>query len=94
MHPPRRAVIIHLDGSDGSLPEPGADVVDGDAVIGHITRVARHHELGPIGIGLVKRKASSEDVVVRGIEGPVAARTQQLTSPEAGAARRQGLRSR
>ena len=93
-HPPRRAVIFHLDGSDGSLPELGADVVDGDAVIGQITRVARHHELGSIGIGLVKRKASSEDVVVRGIDGPVAARTQQLTSPEAGAARRQGLRSR
>lgn len=36
-HPPRRLAMLHLDGSDSVLPEPGAEVhvVDGHDVDGH-----------------------------------------------------------
>jgi folate-binding protein YgfZ len=77
--PPRRLVFLHLDGSGHTLPERGAEVeVDGRAV-GRMTSVARHHELGPIALAVVKRNtpldavctvaglsASQEEIVQRG----------------------------
>lgn len=53
--PPRRLVLLHLDGSGHLLPEPGAAVLVGGAAVGAVTSVARHHELGPIALALVKR---------------------------------------
>ena len=54
--PPRRLVLLHLDGSENTLPAVGSDLVttDGKAV-GFVGTSARHHELGPIALGLVKR---------------------------------------
>ena len=53
--PPRRLVRLHLDGSADALPEPGAPLeLDGRAV-GFVGGSARHYELGPIALGLVKR---------------------------------------
>jgi tRNA-modifying protein YgfZ len=58
--PPRRLVFLHLDGSEVHLPAHGAPVrvaedgEDGRAV-GFITSSARHWELGPIALALVKR---------------------------------------
>lgn len=57
--PPRRLVMLHLDGSGHLLPAPGSDVLAGDRRVGHLTSVARHHELGPIGLALVKRNLDS-----------------------------------
>lgn len=91
-HPPRRAVMFHLDGSAGLLPEPGAVARDGDTVIGYLSRAARHHELGPIGIGVVRRSVSVEDVAVEVGDELVPARIETLTSPAAGATRREALR--
>lgn len=54
-HPPRRLVLLHLDGSDALLPGPGGAVLHGGAVVGAVTSSARHHELGPIALALVKR---------------------------------------
>ena len=52
--PPRRLVRLHLDGSADALPEPGSALeLDGRAV-GFVGGTARHYELGPIGLGLVK----------------------------------------
>jgi len=93
-HPPRRAVLFHLDGSEGVLPEPGADVRDGDTVIGFLTRAARHYEWGPIGIGLVKRNVSAEHVSISAEGQELSARIDSLTSPTAGATRREALRRR
>ena len=60
--PPRRLVFLHLDGSGHTLPERGAEVeVDGRAV-GRLTSVARHHELGPIALAVVKRNAPLDAV--------------------------------
>ena len=53
--PPRRLVALHLDGSGHLLPARGSDVVLDERPVGRLTSVARHHELGPIGLALVKR---------------------------------------
>ncbi|KOT95297.1 YgfZ/GcvT domain-containing protein [Streptomyces rimosus] len=58
--PPRRLVFLHLDGSEVHLPPHGAPVrlaADGPEgrQLGFITTSARHHELGPIALALVKR---------------------------------------
>jgi tRNA-modifying protein YgfZ len=61
--PPRRLVMLHLDGSGHQLPGPGTDVLDGDRRVGHLTSSARHHELGPIALALVKRNLATEVVL-------------------------------
>ncbi|WP_030812668.1 YgfZ/GcvT domain-containing protein [Streptomyces sp. NRRL S-337] len=58
--PPRRLVFLHLDGSEVHLPPHGAPVrlaADGEEgrQLGFVTTSARHHELGPIALALVKR---------------------------------------
>ncbi|WP_344101371.1 folate-binding protein [Myceligenerans crystallogenes] len=69
--PPRRLVFLHLDGSSHLIPEPGAEVrvrpADAAAasgapgkVIGTLTSVARHHELGPIGLAVLKRSVPED----------------------------------
>ncbi|WP_125776328.1 YgfZ/GcvT domain-containing protein [Antribacter gilvus] len=66
--PPRRLVMLHLDGSGHLLPEPGAEVrlrAEGDdpasgKVVGTLTSMARHHELGPIGLAVVKRSVPDD----------------------------------
>ncbi|GAA0333692.1 folate-binding protein [Streptomyces blastmyceticus] len=61
--PPRRLVFLHLDGSEVSLPGHGTPVrlaSDGPEgrALGFITTAARHHELGPIALALVKRNVA------------------------------------
>ncbi|MEU0845562.1 glycine cleavage T C-terminal barrel domain-containing protein [Streptomyces sp. NPDC005962] len=58
--PPRRLVFLHLDGSEVKLPGHGAPIrlaADGaeGRQLGFVTSSARHHELGPIALALVKR---------------------------------------
>jgi len=53
--PPRRLVFLHLDGSGHTLPERGAEVEADGRVVGRLTSVARHHELGPIALAIIKR---------------------------------------
>ncbi|GGX47676.1 CAF17-like 4Fe-4S cluster assembly/insertion protein YgfZ [Streptomyces fructofermentans] len=58
--PPRRLVFLHLDGSEVHLPPHGAELRLADdgpdgRRIGFVTTSARHHELGPIALALVKR---------------------------------------
>jgi tRNA-modifying protein YgfZ len=69
--PPRRLVMLHLDGSGHQLAAPGADVLDGERRVGHITSSARHHELGPIALALVKRNLAPDAVLL--VEGTSAA---------------------
>jgi len=58
--PPRRLVMLHLDGSGHGLPEQGAEVLLEDRKVGFVTTAARHHELGPIALALVKRNTPAE----------------------------------
>ena len=55
--PPRRLVLLHLDGvSTDALPTPGTPVstVDGREV-GFVGTAVRHHELGMVALALIKR---------------------------------------
>ncbi len=55
--PPRRLVLLHLDGvTTDELPTPGSPVttVDGRAV-GFVGTAVRHFELGPVALAVVKR---------------------------------------
>jgi folate-binding protein YgfZ len=74
--PPRRLVQLHLDGSDSALPAHGDPVeLDGRA-IGFVTTSARHHELGPMALALIKR-STPEDAAL--LAGGVAASQQSLS---------------
>jgi len=53
--PPRRLTLLHLDGSENRLPEVGSELRQGEKVVGFVGTSARHHELGPIALALVKR---------------------------------------
>ncbi len=53
--PPRRLTLLHLDGSENRLPAGGADVLLGEKVVGYVGSSARHHELGPIALAVLKR---------------------------------------
>jgi tRNA-modifying protein YgfZ len=60
--PPRRLVFLHLDGSGHTLPARGTEVEADGRVVGRLTSVARHHELGPIALAVVKRNTALEAV--------------------------------
>jgi tRNA-modifying protein YgfZ len=46
---------LHLDGSDNRLPTRGAELLSNGKSVGFVGTSARHHELGPIALGMVKR---------------------------------------
>ena len=72
--PPRRLVLLHLDGGAEILPRHGDAVWHGDREVGWIGSAARHFELGPIATAVVKRGlAVDATLVVRTAEGDVAA---------------------
>ena len=54
--PPRRLVLLHLDGTAEELPGHGAVVTDGDKVVGWVGSSARHYLLGPIALAVVKHR--------------------------------------
>jgi len=60
--PPRRLVFLHLDGSGHTLPGRGVDVEADGRVVGRLTSVARHHELGPIALAVIKRNTPLDAV--------------------------------
>ncbi|MBT3164558.1 folate-binding protein YgfZ [Streptomyces sp. Vc74B-19] len=69
--PPRRLVFLHLDGSEVHLPVPGTELrlaADGEdgRKIGFITTSARHHELGPVALALVKRNVPVDAPLLAG----------------------------
>jgi folate-binding protein YgfZ len=78
--PPRRMVLLHLDGSRERLPAPGADVVRDGRSIGRLGTAVHHFELGPIALAVVKRATpDGETVQVVDAEGePMAAAIEAL----------------
>jgi tRNA-modifying protein YgfZ len=76
--PPRRLVFLHLDGSEVRLPVHGDAVrLAGDGPdgrkLGFITTSARHHELGPIAMALVKRNVPVDAALTVGEDATAAA---------------------
>lgn len=67
--PPRRLVLLHLDGSVEELPEHGSDVLAGDRVVGWIATPARHYELGPIATAVIKRTTPTVDPLLVALPG-------------------------
>lgn len=61
--PPRRLVMLHLDGSAVVFPAPGTPVENNGVQVGFLGTVARHHELGPIALALVKRSTPIDAVL-------------------------------
>ena len=57
--PPRRLVRLHLDGSTDTLPPTGASLTLDGRAVGFVGGSARHYELGPIALGLVKRNVDA-----------------------------------
>jgi len=53
--PPRRLVMLHLDGHAVVMPPTGTPVMNGEVQVGFLGTVARHHELGPIALAVIKR---------------------------------------
>ena len=59
-NPPRRLVMLHLDGSDVGFPATGTKVENDGVVVGFVGTVARHHELGTIALAIVKRNTATD----------------------------------
>lgn len=64
--PPRRMVLLHLDGSVEIRPETGDPVWNGDRKVGRVCSVVLHHELGPVALALLKRSAPTDVELVAG----------------------------
>lgn len=59
-HPPRRLVLLHLDGSPEVLPAHGDPVELDGRQVGWVGTPAWHHELGPIATAVVKRTTPTD----------------------------------
>jgi folate-binding protein YgfZ len=79
--PPRRLVRLHLDGSVDVLPESGAHVELDGRRVGFVGSAARHYELGPIALALVKRNV---DPAADLLAGGVAASQETVVDPDVG----------
>jgi folate-binding protein YgfZ len=58
--PPRRLVLLHLDGSDVTLPAVGSALLLGDREVGRVGTSVRHFEEGPLALALVKRNVPDD----------------------------------
>src|SRR6266566_1243128 len=94
-HPPRRLILLHLDGSEDRLPGHGdpvqLDGADKGTVVGFTGSAARHYELGPIGLALVKRTVPVEATL---LAGGVPAAQEVIVPPDAGSNVKVTLRRR
>jgi folate-binding Fe-S cluster repair protein YgfZ len=82
-HPPRRLTFLHLDGSNHLLPEETEVTLD-DKVVGRVTSLAQHFEMGPIALAVLSRSvpedstlmvgrvSASQEVIVPAIAGKAA----------------------
>jgi len=58
--PPRRLVLLHLDGTSEELPAPGTSLMLEDRSVGFLGTAVHHAELGPIALALVKRQVADD----------------------------------
>lgn len=79
--PPRRLVLLHLDGSVDQLPASGEAIELDGRQIGFVGSAARHFELGPVALALVKRNVPVDAHL---LAGGVAAAQEVLVDPEVG----------
>jgi tRNA-modifying protein YgfZ len=82
--PPRRLVLLHLDGMSETLPAPGTPVTSGAREVGRLGTAVRHHELGVIALALVKQSVTAGTPLK--VAEAVAAIDPDDTAPEPDAA--------
>jgi tRNA-modifying protein YgfZ len=87
--PPRRLVFLHLDGSVDRLPQHGEPIELGGRTVGFVGSAARHYELGPIALGMVKRNVPIDETL---LAGGVAATQEVIVSPDTGSTVKIALR--
>ena len=87
--PPRRLTLLHLDGTANRLPHQGAELLHDGKVVGRVGTSARHYELGPIALALVKRNVPVD--VTLDADGLPAAQ-EVVVDPEVGLHVRPNLR--
>ena len=87
-HPPRRLVLLHLDGSGHLLPRVGdevATVAEPDKIRGKVTAVGQHHEMGPIAFAVVGRNTPIDaPLLVLGESEPIDASQEVVVPQDAG----------
>ena len=87
-HPPRRLVLLHLDGSGHELPTVGDEVrlVGAEAARGRITSTATHFEAGPIALAVISRGVPTDArlQVVSPTGQVIDANQEVIVPPEAG----------
>lgn len=76
---PRVLVRLHLDGSGGELPPPGAELTSGGRTVGRVGTVVHHHEDGPVALALLKRAVKADTPLE---VGGVAAAVDPDSAPE------------
>jgi folate-binding protein YgfZ len=64
--PPRRLVLLHLDGVSEELPPAGTPVLAGSREVGRVGSVVRHHELGVVALALVKQSVKPDTALTVG----------------------------
>jgi folate-binding protein YgfZ len=64
--PPRRLVLLHLDGVSEVMSEAGTPVLAGTREVGRVGTVVRHHELGVIALALVKQSVAMDTALTVG----------------------------
>ncbi|MDQ3095750.1 MAG: folate-binding protein [Actinomycetota bacterium] len=79
--PPRRLVMLHLDGSVDRLPASKDEVHQDGRSVGFVGSAARHFELGPIALAVVKRNVPVD--VPLTTDG-IAAAQEAVVDPEVG----------
>ena len=66
--PPRRLVLVHLDGTEDVLPPPHTPVEVEGRSVGFLGTAVHHAELGPIALAVVKRQTPDDaHLVVAGM---------------------------
>ncbi|HEX5597827.1 MAG TPA: folate-binding protein [Micromonosporaceae bacterium] len=70
--PPRRMVLLHLDGvATDQLPAVGTPVMRDDRAVGFVGTAVRHFELGPVALAVVRRNVPDDASLL--VDGSAAA---------------------
>src|SRR5262245_48936464 len=81
-HPPRRLVMLHLDGSVDRLPAHGDLVHAGEVAVGFVGSSARHYEFGPVALALIKRTVPVTEALQ---VAEISAAQEDIGTPDTGA---------
>jgi hypothetical protein len=64
--PPRRLALVHFGGESDMLPAAGSPIEVDGRTVGFLGTAVHHHELGPIGLAVVKRALGTDAMMLVG----------------------------